>query len=120
MVHLWEIQLLGVTDLPQIPSLDANLTTSVPLGFIPDTEAADQYRCFITDIDIEEPVYLKGSHVIAGSPQVHHVLMYAVDKNIVKLSKNSMLKQMSWAIRALVAPILMGQIFLGLKVFPIK
>ena len=71
---------LGVTELPQIPSLDANLTTSVPIGFIPDTEAADQYRCFITDIDIEEPIYLKGSHVIAGSPQVHHVLMYAVDK----------------------------------------
>ena len=71
---------LGVSELPEIPTLDANLMTSVPEGFVPDTSAADQYRCFITDVDIQEPVYLQGSHVIAGSPQVHHVLVYAVDK----------------------------------------
>ena len=61
--------------LPFEPNIEA------PMGatYTPSFDNADDYRCFILDVDIDEEVFLTGSDVLPGTPLVHHVLVYALE-----------------------------------------
>ena len=63
---------------PVVGTLDPTHTDSVP-GFVSSAVETDEYRCFVLDMDIPETMYLEATQVVAGSPQVHHVLVYALD-----------------------------------------
>lgn len=63
--------------------LAATHTARVPSGYVSSAETSDDYRCFILDeLTLEEDQYLTGSQVVPGSPQVHHVLVYALDPSL--------------------------------------
>jgi hypothetical protein len=70
---------LGESERQLIEDIDADISITMPTGFIPDVSNGDQYRCFILDIDIEEETFLIETQVKPGSPLVHHVLVYALD-----------------------------------------
>ena len=63
---------------PVVATLDPTHTDSVP-GFVSSAVETDEYRCFVLDMDIPETMFLEATQVVAGSPQVHHVLVYALD-----------------------------------------
>jgi len=63
--------------------LDATHEGRVPDGYVPSAEASDDYRCFILDeISLTEDLYLSAAQIVPGSPQVHHVLVYAMDPSL--------------------------------------
>ncbi len=48
-------------------------------GYRPPAVELDDWRCFVfPDIEFTEETWLVGSEVVAGSPAVHHVLVYAL------------------------------------------
>lgn len=70
---------LGESPIPLIEDITPTVSVSMPSGFTPDTAGgSDQYRCFIMDVDFETETFITETQVIPGSPQVHHVLMYAL------------------------------------------
>lgn len=50
----------------------AHLPTVTPSG------ETDDYHCFVLDLTFPTETYLRASQVVAGSSQVHHVLVYAM------------------------------------------
>jgi len=70
---------LGVTEITEIEDIEASHSASLDVGFVPDVTQADQYRCFILDMDFEEETFIVETQVKPGSNQVHHVLVYALD-----------------------------------------
>lgn len=53
-------------------TMEEEYTPSAPTG-----EGTDDYRCFLLDPDLDEDVWLTGSHVLPGNPQVvHHVILF--------------------------------------------
>ena len=53
-------------------------TASIPQGYVSSAVESDDYRCFLLDMEIPEEAFVEGTQVLPGSPQVHHVLVYAV------------------------------------------
>lgn len=50
-------------------------TPSAPTG-----QGTDDYRCFLLDPELDKDVWLTGSQVLPGNPQVvHHVILFRVD-----------------------------------------
>lgn len=59
--------------------MDAAYTPSAPTG-----AGTDDYRCFLLDPELEEDVWLTGSHVLPGNPDVvHHVILFEVEPDQV-------------------------------------
>lgn len=57
-------------------------TAGIDGSYLSTAVSADDYRCFILeDLTFDEPAYVVASDVAPGSPQVHHVLVYAVDSS---------------------------------------
>ncbi|MFC7493487.1 MULTISPECIES: hypothetical protein [unclassified Nocardioides] len=55
--------------------MQESYTPSAPTGV-----GTDDYRCFLLDPGLEKDVWLTGSHVLPGNPQVvHHVILFRVD-----------------------------------------
>lgn len=70
---------LGETEIPWVDDIDATVSVTMPSGFTPVTSVgADQYRCFPLELNFEEETFITQTQVKAGSPQVHHVLIYAL------------------------------------------
>ena len=67
-----------------LPTLDPTLVASTP-EFAPEplgseTAEFDEYRCFLLDMDFDEPTFLTGYDVIPGNPAlVHHLIGVIVD-----------------------------------------
>ncbi|MGH7282155.1 MAG: hypothetical protein ACRELY_11565, partial [Polyangiaceae bacterium] len=58
-----------------LPNLSQALTPATPYNL---TASTDQFRCFILDPQITKTVYMNGTFMIAGNPQiVHHALVFA-------------------------------------------
>jgi hypothetical protein len=56
-------------------TMDEEYTPSAPTGV-----GTDDYRCFLMDPELDEDVWLTGSQVLPGNPQVvHHVILFRVD-----------------------------------------
>ncbi len=64
---------------PVVATITPTHSASVP-GYVSSADSTDEYRCFVLDMDIPETRYLTATQVIAGSAQVHHVLVYALDE----------------------------------------
>jgi len=63
-------------------SLSPTHTANVP-DFLADAETADDYRCFVLDeLTFEEDMYLVASQAVPSSPQVHHILTYALNPSL--------------------------------------
>lgn len=59
--------------------MDTDYTPSAPTG-----AGTDDYRCFLLDPELEEDVWLTGSQVLPGNPDVvHHVILFKVDADQV-------------------------------------
>lgn len=59
--------------------MDAAYTPSAPTG-----AGTDDYRCFLLDPELEEDVWLTGSQVLPGNPDVvHHVILFEVEPDQV-------------------------------------
>ena len=59
--------------------MDTDYTPSAPTGV-----GTDDYRCFLLDPGLEEDVWLTGSQVLPGNPDVvHHVILFKVDADQV-------------------------------------
>lgn len=65
---------------PPPPSFEPTHTAQLPGDYVPKTASEDDYRCFVLDVGdtFESARYLTASQVVPGSPQVHHVLVYAL------------------------------------------
>lgn len=58
-------------------------TPSAPTGV-----GTDDYRCFLLDPELTDPVYLTGTQVLPGNPQVvHHVILFRVPPEKVALAE---------------------------------
>ncbi|MGB0100315.1 MAG: hypothetical protein WBP61_08545 [Nocardioides sp.] len=56
-------------------AMDEEYTPSAPTG-----SGTDDYRCFLLDPELDKDVWLTGSQVLPGNPQVvHHVILFRVD-----------------------------------------
>lgn len=65
---------------PPVVDFVATHSTALDGSYVPTTASADDYRCFILDgIQFPEDAYLTGSRVVPSGPQVHHVLVYAME-----------------------------------------
>ncbi len=63
-----------------LEEMDTDYTPSAPSGV-----GTDDYRCFLLDPQLEEDVWLTGSHVLPGNPDVvHHVILSKVDADMVE------------------------------------
>ncbi len=81
---------LGESPIPLIEDITPTHSVTMPTGFIPDTASgADQYRCFVMDVDFTEETFITETQVIPGSPQVHHVLMYALAPEMTEAIQNA-------------------------------
>ena len=65
-------------EAPELPTLRADLTASMPEPYTPAATLTDDYRCFVMDLTFDEDTWVVGSQVVPGSAQVHHVLLYAL------------------------------------------
>lgn len=70
---------LGETPIPMIQDIVPTQSAHMPSGFTPNTESADQYRCFVLDLSFDKETFITQTQVTPGSSQVHHVLVYALD-----------------------------------------
>ncbi len=64
-------------------AVEFNATHSARIqeGYTPSDEVADDYRCFILDMEFDQTMFLKASRVVPGADNlVHHVLVYAIDE----------------------------------------
>ncbi|GAA1793717.1 hypothetical protein GCM10009795_044110 [Nocardioides hankookensis] len=63
------------------------MTVSMPEAYTPSAPTGvgtDDYRCFLLDPKLDKDVWLTGSHVLPGNPQVvHHVILFRVDPSQV-------------------------------------
>ncbi|MBA2956489.1 hypothetical protein GON03_00470 [Nocardioides sp. MAH-18] len=60
-------------------TMEQEYTPSAPTG-----EGTDDYRCFLLDPHLKNDVWLTGSHVLPGNPQVvHHVILFRVSPDQV-------------------------------------
>lgn len=67
-------------DLPERRELDATHTARPIEPYTPPAELADDYRCFILDLEFPADTFLTGSEVVPdASAIVHHVLVYALE-----------------------------------------
>lgn len=80
---------LGETPIPIIEDITPTQSAKMPAGFIPDTSSADQYRCFVLDMEFEKETFITQTQVLPGSQQVHHVLVYALDPLMSEAVQNS-------------------------------
>lgn len=62
---------------PWTPSVTTNISTAHVPRVTPSGET-DDYHCFVLDLTFPSDTYLRASQVVAGSSQVHHVLVYAI------------------------------------------
>jgi len=52
--------------------------------YLPNQERADDYRCFVSVWDSDEPAYLTGFRAVPGNLKVaHHVVVHAVDPSML-------------------------------------
>ena len=59
--------------------MPASYTPSAPYG-----TGTDDYRCFLLDPELDEDVWLTGSNVLPGNPDVvHHVILFKVPPDAV-------------------------------------
>lgn len=58
----------------------------LPAPYTPVFGESDDYRCFILDMAIEEPLYLTDITVEPGNALVHHVLVYALEGDSATLA----------------------------------
>ncbi len=67
---------------PVIGTIEPTHTDTVP-GYVSTAVTEDEYRCFVLDTEFPETMYLEATHVVAGAPQVHHVLVYAIGEDAI-------------------------------------
>ena len=62
---------------------ESRMTVTMPEAYTPSAPTGvgtDDYRCFLLDPELDKDVWLTGSHVLPGNPQVvHHVILFRVD-----------------------------------------
>lgn len=74
-------------DAPPV-TLEATHTVRIA-PYMPDVDRPDDYRCFILDMDIDEPMFLTGSQVVPDAADlVHHVLVYALTPEEVAIAQS--------------------------------
>ena len=74
----------GATPLPEQPKLTPTHTLPMPEAYTPDAGKIDDYRCFLLDLDTSEELFVRGTQVLPGTDkQVHHVLIYALEGDMV-------------------------------------
>lgn len=64
---------------PQLDKLRADLTVKMAEPYLPNESITDDYRCFVLDLDFPADTWVEGVDVTPGTPQVHHVLTYAIN-----------------------------------------
>ena len=62
----------------QLDKLRADLTAKMTEAYTPNASLTDDYRCFVLDLDFPTDTWVEGVDVTPGTPQVHHVLTYAL------------------------------------------
>ncbi|MBI2244448.1 MAG: hypothetical protein HYU55_11080 [Nocardioides sp.] len=69
------------TQLPLRPG-ERRMTLTMPADYTPSAPSGagtDDYRCFLLDPGLDRDVWLTGSNVLPGNPQVvHHVILFRV------------------------------------------
>ncbi|MGZ4445196.1 MAG: hypothetical protein ACXVEC_00720 [Nocardioides sp.] len=62
---------------------EKRLTLAMPAAYTPSAPTGvgtDDYRCFLLDPHLKRDVYLTGTNVLPGNPEVvHHVILFRVD-----------------------------------------
>jgi hypothetical protein len=77
-------QLAAVPAGKQLPlrAGERRMTLTMPSAYTPSAPTGvgtDDYRCFLLDPGLTKDVWLTGSHVLPGNPQVvHHVILFRV------------------------------------------
>ncbi len=63
---------------------ERRMTLEMPTAYTPSAPGStgtDDYRCFLLDPGLDEDVWLTGSNVLPGNPEVvHHVILFRVDE----------------------------------------
>jgi hypothetical protein len=61
---------------------EERMTLTMPAAYTPEapySKGTDDYRCFLLDPGLDEDVWLTGSHVLPGNPEVvHHVILFRI------------------------------------------
>ena len=65
--------------LSVVQDIEADYIAQLPPGFVPDTSAGDEYRCFPLELNFETETFIRETQVKPGNSLVHHVLIYALD-----------------------------------------
>lgn len=63
---------------PPFEQLRADLTARMPEPYTPNEALTDDYRCFILNHEFPTDTWVEGVDVTPATPQVHHVLTYAM------------------------------------------
>lgn len=61
-----------------VDKLRADMTATMAEAYLPNADVTDDYRCFVLDLDFPTDTWVEGVDVTPGTPQVHHVLTYAM------------------------------------------
>ncbi|TVR04140.1 MAG: hypothetical protein EA398_03040 [Deltaproteobacteria bacterium] len=70
-----------------LEEIRVDLTAAMPVAYTPPAAETDDYRCFLMDSLFEEDTWIEATQVLPGSPQVHHVLLYALSPEQVELAE---------------------------------
>jgi hypothetical protein len=63
---------------PVLEQIRPDLTAKMPEPYTPNESVTDDYRCFVLDLDFPTDTWIEGVDVTPSTPQVHHVLTYAM------------------------------------------
>lgn len=66
---------------PELAAFEPTHVAGLAEPYTPDLDRADDYRCFLMDLEFEEDMYLEGRTVVPGNGLVHHVLVYALNSS---------------------------------------
>ncbi|NYD59489.1 hypothetical protein BKA08_003727 [Nocardioides marinisabuli] len=70
---------------------ERRMLLEMPTDYTPSSPGGagtDDYRCFLLDPGLEDDVWLTGSHVLPGNPEVvHHVILFRVEPDQVETAR---------------------------------
>lgn len=72
---------------------EKRLTLAMPEAYTPSAPTGvgtDDYRCFLLDPELDQDVFLTGTHVLPGNPDVvHHVILFRVPPDGVDVAERT-------------------------------
>jgi len=61
-----------------LEEIRVDMAAAMPVAYTPPATETDDYRCFLMDSFFDDDAWVEATQVLPGSPQVHHVLIYAL------------------------------------------